>query len=805
MRDCNIEPASWFKVLVLDSVCVDCSEHVITWSVPPPPASTEGSLGAAISQAVSRRIALEGSTKLGRSPAGATPEVPPRPDSPSALQSKSASELGATQHWPERTSNSAPCSPRPERSTQPSSPSPLVTSCPPQPSDQPDSPSPLTASEPSMRPLRLDLQSSVGAHSLMAPHEGEASLCLDNLSSLFELAEALFRVNPSYVMHARDQDVEQRSWLRLLHCYLLPLISLHQGDAPAVESAHSAHQEVLASLDSRILEGSSEVIKMKHELVLLRGQLMPVIRQWVESGRCLPEFLSLFSSDLRQLEEEARSKVQSALKSMELFRKLSTPISEETQRRMMEDRQAGQVQLMETLELRGAIERILALRHTSHSSKGAGQWVELQKRYIEAHGELTQLRQLSAELSKKKVLALSVREALDQTLESLRSGRITTGIDVGLHGGHSTDVLAEASLYSAREECTTLKDKIQRLLQVQSSPASLLHQSFCEQLRKDYFPAVDMDFVMISQHISHESFQFRAMTLPSGPRRSPEAVRHWSMKTNVRHKRKPLALTKSAPLPDLREVAQGIREHFDKVVSAVCEHFNDNDVDFLQQVWLCYERLFFEGFSNDFIPLYQSHHAKFCEQLQLNSLSSSVVDPRTLNLAITEEAWLDFFQPRPFEEAVQLHQELTDKGYLKWNRSVTLPETELWTHFGGVASDLFSLPPAISPLEKLQLLTSAFRKATVTLSKLKAKPTLQMESDVSRSSSVMDGSQMSVSCDDLLPLLVLVLLQLPPSLLANLFLQCCFLDDYMAPFLSAGWHGYSLAAFRSALQVIAEL
>ena len=55
------------------------------------------------------------------------------------------------------------------------------------------------------------------------------------------------------------------------------------------------------------------------------------------------------------------------------------------------------------------------------------------------------------------------------------------------------------------------------------------------------------------------------MTLPSGPRRSPEAVRHWSMKTNVRHKRKPLALTKSAPLPDLREVAQGIREHFDKV------------------------------------------------------------------------------------------------------------------------------------------------------------------------------------------------------------------------------------------------
>ena len=41
----------------------------------------------------------------------------------------------------------------------------------------------------------------------MAPHEGETSLCQDNLSSLFELAETLFRVNPSYFMDARGQDV----------------------------------------------------------------------------------------------------------------------------------------------------------------------------------------------------------------------------------------------------------------------------------------------------------------------------------------------------------------------------------------------------------------------------------------------------------------------------------------------------------------------------------------------------------------------------------------------------------------------
>ena len=69
----------------------------------------------------------------------------------------------------------------------------------------------------------------------------------------------------------------------------------------------------------------------------------------------------------------------------------------------------------------------------------------------------------------------------------------------------------------------------------------------------------------------------------------------------------------------------------------------------------------------------------------------------------------------------------------------------------------------------------------------------------------VDLSLMGVSCDDLLPLLILILLQLHPSLIANLYLQCCFLDDYIAPFLTSGWHGYSLTAFRSALHILAEL
>ena len=38
-----------------------------------------------------------------------------------------------------------------------------------------------------------------------------------------------------------------------------------------------------------------------------------------------------------------------------------------------------------------------------------------------------------------QVLALSVREAIEQTVLSLVSGHATSGMDVGVQGGHSTD------------------------------------------------------------------------------------------------------------------------------------------------------------------------------------------------------------------------------------------------------------------------------------------------------------------------------------------------------------------------------
>lgn len=112
---------------------------------------------------------------------------------------------------------------------------------------------------------------------------------------------------------------------------------------------------------------------------------------------------------------------------------------------------------------------------------------------------------------------------------------------------------------------------------------------------------------------------------------------------------------------------------------------------------------------------------------------------------------------------------------------------------------------ARAPLEKFQLLTSAFRKTMATLSDLKLNGLLEdgqstmlcghdrHHNYLSHSYTGCTDFQLAgVSCDDLLPLLILLLPQLPPIFLSQFWLHCLLLEDCCPSFLQAGWHGYIL-------------
>ena len=114
----------------------------------------------------------------------------------------------------------------------------------------------------------------------------------------------------------------------------------------------------------------------------------------------------------------------------------------------------------------------------------------------------------------------------------------------------------------------------------------------------------------------------------------------------------------------------------------------------------------------------QTEQMKSCQQLMINAIGLSVIDPKHLDLGLVDELWLQWFPPCSFDNASKLYKEIADSDYSQCfkNQLPCLPCTQ---HFSGVIYDLFTLPLAISPLDRLQLLISAFRKAMLGVSRLK--------------------------------------------------------------------------------------
>ena len=121
----------------------------------------------------------------------------------------------------------------------------------------------------------------------------------------------------------------------------------------------------------------------------------------------------------------------------------------------------------------------------------------------------------------------------------------------------------------------------------------------------------------------------------------------------------------------------------------------------------------------------QFKHAKYCEQLMLNSLGASLIDPQNHDLGLTNKAWISFFSARSFKEAMELHK---DMHCVETFSSVEDSYRSTTPLFNGMIADLVRVMTAASPLEQLQLLTSSFRKTMATLSTLKLKPLLQCQS-----------------------------------------------------------------------------
>ena len=131
------------------------------------------------------------------------------------------------------------------------------------------------------------------------------------------------------------------------------------------------------------------------------------------------------------------------------------------------------------------------------------------------------------------------------------------------------------------------------------------------------------------------------------------------------------------------------------------------------------------------------------------------------------------------------------QGELSKNDSKVCGET-FEDHFGPALQNIRDIFKVSSPLNKLKCLTSSLRKITNAVQEL-------------RMQSGKDTFAAAVNAEDLLPLLVLMMLQMEPWEVATMWPQLAFTEDLMAPFLSSGCHGWALVEFQIAQRVLHEL
>ncbi len=97
--------------------------------------------------------------------------------------------------------------------------------------------------------------------------------------------------------------------------------------------------------------------------------------------------------------------------------------------------------------------------------------------YLESRNKLREVKKAAESLVHKKVLMLSVKEAIKSTIDELREGHASVGYDIQRHGQHrATDVLRHSCI---PQEWLTVAEKVAGILQNESHPITQNHHAFC--------------------------------------------------------------------------------------------------------------------------------------------------------------------------------------------------------------------------------------------------------------------------------------------------------------------------------------
>lgn len=105
-----------------------------------------------------------------------------------------------------------------------------------------------------------------------------------------------------------DEDYEQ-CLLRMLHCYILPKITLHQDDLGKVINAREKQALNIQSLDRKVIEECKTIDACELQMEDLRTQFLPDLEKFISKGWCSKGFLNLLLEDVSKEEPKLRQQV----------------------------------------------------------------------------------------------------------------------------------------------------------------------------------------------------------------------------------------------------------------------------------------------------------------------------------------------------------------------------------------------------------------------------------------------------------------------------------------------------------------
>ena len=110
------------------------------------------------------------------------------------------------------------------------------------------------------------------------------------------------------ISETSEDDYEQ-CLLRMLHCYILPKITLHLDDLDKVIDAREKQVQNIEALDRKVIEKCKSIDACELRMKDLRTQFLPSLEKLLKKGRCSKGFLNLLLDDVNKEEPKLRQQV----------------------------------------------------------------------------------------------------------------------------------------------------------------------------------------------------------------------------------------------------------------------------------------------------------------------------------------------------------------------------------------------------------------------------------------------------------------------------------------------------------------